>query len=92
MRHVLIAGATGCAGGFVTQELKSRGYFVRALACTPAKAASLIVILTRCINRHTAELLSFFKSVATRDMVGPATGFHTLKKQYRNIGAQSWNS
>ncbi len=37
MKHVLVAGATGYLGGFVVQELKSRGYFVRALARNPGK-------------------------------------------------------
>jgi uncharacterized protein YbjT (DUF2867 family) len=37
MKRVLVAGATGYLGGFVVQELKSRGYFVRALARSPEK-------------------------------------------------------
>jgi len=32
MKRVLVAGAAGYLGGFTVQELKSRGYFVRALA------------------------------------------------------------
>jgi uncharacterized protein YbjT (DUF2867 family) len=32
MKRVLVAGATGYLGGFVCQELKARGHFVRALA------------------------------------------------------------
>ena len=37
MQRVLVAGATGYLGGFVVQELKARGYFVRALARSPEK-------------------------------------------------------
>lgn len=37
MRRVLVAGATGHLGGFVAQEFKRRGYFVRALARSPEK-------------------------------------------------------
>ncbi len=37
MKHVLVAGATGYLGGFVAQEFKARGYFVRALARSPEK-------------------------------------------------------
>ncbi len=37
MKRVLVAGATGYLGGFVAQELKARGYFVRALARSPKK-------------------------------------------------------
>jgi uncharacterized protein YbjT (DUF2867 family) len=41
MRRVLVAGATGYLGGYVVRELKAQGYFVRALARSPAKADSL---------------------------------------------------
>ncbi|MGB5813661.1 MAG: NAD(P)H-binding protein [Thermoanaerobaculia bacterium] len=37
MKRVLVAGATGYLGGFVCQELKARGHFVRALARSPEK-------------------------------------------------------
>jgi uncharacterized protein YbjT (DUF2867 family) len=36
-KRVLVAGATGYLGGYVAQEFKSRGYFVRALARSPGK-------------------------------------------------------
>ena len=41
MRRVLVAGATGYLGGFVVRELKTRGYFVRALARSPEKLEHL---------------------------------------------------
>jgi uncharacterized protein YbjT (DUF2867 family) len=37
MKRVLVAGSTGYLGGFVCQELKPRGHFVRALARSPEK-------------------------------------------------------
>lgn len=37
MKRILVAGSTGYLGGFVCQELKSRGHFVRALARSPEK-------------------------------------------------------
>ena len=37
MKRILVAGATGYLGNFVVRELKSRGYFVRALARTSSK-------------------------------------------------------
>jgi len=55
----------------------------------PVWILSLVILLTRCFDRHTAELLSFFKSVATQEIVGPASGFRTLREHYRNIGVQS---
>ena len=41
MKRVLVAGATGYLGGFVAQEFKARGYFVRALARSPKKLDQL---------------------------------------------------
>ena len=41
MTRTLVAGATGYLGGFVCRELKSRGYFVRALARSPEKLRPL---------------------------------------------------
>ena len=37
MQKVLVAGATGYLGKFVTRELKERGYWVRVLARNPTK-------------------------------------------------------
>ena len=37
MKRVLVAGATGYLGGFVAQEFKARGHFVRTLARSPEK-------------------------------------------------------
>jgi uncharacterized protein YbjT (DUF2867 family) len=37
MKSILVAGATGYIGGYVVQEFKSRGHFVRALARKPSR-------------------------------------------------------
>jgi uncharacterized protein YbjT (DUF2867 family) len=41
MKRVLVAGATGYLGGFVAQEFKNRGYFVRALVRSTKKLDGL---------------------------------------------------
>ena len=41
MKRVLVAGATGYLGGFVAQEFKNRGYFVRALVRSAKKLDGL---------------------------------------------------
>jgi uncharacterized protein YbjT (DUF2867 family) len=41
MKHILVAGATGYLGGFVAEEFKARGHFVRAMARSPEKLAHL---------------------------------------------------
>jgi uncharacterized protein YbjT (DUF2867 family) len=41
MKRILVAGATGYLGGFVVQEFKASGYFVRAMARSPEKLSDL---------------------------------------------------
>lgn len=50
MRRVLVAGATGYLGGYVAQELKARGYFVRALVRSPAKLGHLGVLVDEVVQ------------------------------------------
>ena len=186
MKRALVAGATGYLGNFVVRELKSRGYFVRALARTPGKIDDLkeeldeihigevtqpetlegicndidvvfssigitrqkdgltfrdvdlavacadameadeteidvggpqtltwseiaqlafeiqdrpakithlpkwlmwaVVRLVRLFNRHQGDLLAFFTTMTTTDVVAPSTGTHTLETHYRFLG------
>jgi len=72
MQRVLVAGATGFLSGSVAREFKDRGYFVRALV--------------HLFNRHQGELLAFFTTMATTDVVAPSTGTHTLEAHYRAFG------
>jgi len=46
-----------------------------------------MVRLVRLFNRHQGELLAFFTTMATKDVVAPATGTHTLEAHYRALGA-----
>ncbi len=55
------------------------------ITSVPVWAMSLIIFLTRPFSRHSAELLAFFTAMATRDVVGPAVGSHTLGEHYRNL-------
>jgi len=47
------------------------------------------VRLVRLFNRHQGELLAFFTTMATTDVVAPAVGSHTLEKHFRGLGAAS---
>jgi nucleoside-diphosphate-sugar epimerase len=98
---VLVAGATGYLGQFVVRELKSRGYLVRALARSPEKLDYLrevsripewliwlVVRLVRLCNRHQGELLAFFATMATSDVIAPATGTYTLEAHYQMLGGE----
>jgi uncharacterized protein YbjT (DUF2867 family) len=42
-----------------------------------------VVSLVRVFNRHQGELLAFFTTMATTDVVAPATGTRTLGAHYR---------
>jgi uncharacterized protein YbjT (DUF2867 family) len=43
------------------------------------------VRLVRFFNRHQGELLAFFTTMATTDVVAPATGTRTLEAHYREL-------
>ena len=45
-----------------------------------------VVHLVRLFNRHQGELLAFFTTMATTDVVAPATGTRTLEAHYRSLG------
>lgn len=50
MRRVLVAGATGYLGGYVAQEFKARGHFVRALVRSPTKLGHLGVLVDEVVQ------------------------------------------
>ena len=47
-----------------------------------------VVRLVRLFNRHRGELLAFFTTIATIDVVAPPTGTHTLEAHYRSLGGE----
>jgi uncharacterized protein YbjT (DUF2867 family) len=46
-----------------------------------------VVRLVKLFNRHQGELLAFFTTMATTDVVAPATGTRYLKEHFRGLGA-----
>jgi uncharacterized protein YbjT (DUF2867 family) len=44
------------------------------------------VRLMRLYSRHQSDLLAFFATMATTDVVAPPTGTHTLETHYRALG------
>ena len=62
----------------------------------PAKVTSIpewlmwwMVRLVRLFNRHQGELLAFFTTMATSDVVAPSTGTHTIEDHFRQLGGES---
>jgi uncharacterized protein YbjT (DUF2867 family) len=47
------------------------------------------VRLVRLFNRHQGELLAFFTTMATMDVVAPPSGTHTLGDHFRRLEARS---
>jgi uncharacterized protein YbjT (DUF2867 family) len=52
----------------------------------PVWAMKTVLFATRLFNRHSAELLAFFTTMSTRDVIGPITGSHTLQTHYQELG------
>ncbi|MCP4902093.1 MAG: SDR family oxidoreductase [bacterium] len=48
-----------------------------------------VVRLIRLLNRHQGDLMAFFTTMATTDVVAPATGDHTLEAHYRSLASRS---
>ncbi len=46
-----------------------------------------VVRIVRLFNRHQGELLAFFTTMATTDMVAPSAGTHTLEAHFRSLGS-----
>jgi len=55
MKRALVAGATGYLGGFVVQEFKARGYFVRAMARSPEKLSRLQGVVDEIVKAEVTQ-------------------------------------
>jgi uncharacterized protein YbjT (DUF2867 family) len=59
-----------------------------AITSLPLWLARLAVLVTRLFNRHQAELLAFITTMATTDVVAPATGRHTLTVHFADLASR----
>jgi len=48
-----------------------------------------VVRLARIFNRHLGELMAFFTTMASVDVVAPPTGTHTLEAHYRKLASDA---
>ena len=53
------------------------------VTCIPVWLMRLAVRLVRLFNRHQGELLAFFTTMATTDMVAPETGTRTVEQHFK---------
>jgi uncharacterized protein YbjT (DUF2867 family) len=51
----------------------------------PERLMWAVVRVVRLLNRHQGELLAFFTTMATTDVVAPPTGVHTLEAHFREL-------
>jgi uncharacterized protein YbjT (DUF2867 family) len=51
----------------------------------PERLMWAVVRLVRLIKRHQGELLAFFTTMATHDVIAPATGRHTLAGHFASL-------
>ena len=58
-----------------------------SVTCIPERLMWPVVRLVRLFNRHQGELLAFFTTMATTDVVAPPTGTRTLAEHFQ--GAQA---
>jgi len=54
----------------------------------PTRLMWTVVRLVRLFNRHQGELLAFFTTMATTDVVAPAVGVHTLEAHFRELNGR----
>ena len=55
------------------------------VTCIPAWLMWSVVRLVRLFNRHQGELLAFFTTMATTDVVAPPTGTRTLEQHFEGV-------
>ena len=51
----------------------------------PSRVMWSVVRLVKLFNRHQGDLLAFFTTMATTDVVAQPTGWHTLEQHYRYL-------
>ena len=79
MKRVLVAGSTGYLGGFVCQELKARGHFVRALARSPEKLAPFRDSLDEVVEARVTQPESLEHVCCDIDVVFSSVGITRQK-------------
>jgi uncharacterized protein YbjT (DUF2867 family) len=55
------------------------------VSSVPAWVMKATIALTRVFSRHQAELLAFFTTAMTRDVVAPRAGSRTLEAHFRSL-------
>lgn len=64
--------------------LETQGKPVK-ISYIPTWVMRFIIALTKIFNKHQGELLAFFTTMGTSDVVAPAVGTHSLKEHYVSL-------
>ena len=59
------------------------------ITSVPLWMMAAVIFLTRLFSRHSAELMAFFTTMGSRDVVGPPMGTRTLDAHYQNLAADA---
>lgn len=59
------------------------------ISSVPVWLMKSVVAVTRIFNRHQGELLAFFTTAMTSDVVAPSTGIHTLVDYYKRLAVEA---
>lgn len=79
MKNILVAGATGYLGGFVTREFNARGHFVRALARSPEKLEPVRNSIDEIVEAEVTKPESLEKVCDGIDVVFSSVGITKQK-------------
>ena len=81
-------------GGPQTMTWQEMAHVAFEVLRQPARVTSVpgwlmgtLVRVARLFNRHNGELLAFFTTMATTDVVAPPTGTRTLEQHFKEVGA-----
>ena len=82
MKKILVIGASGFVGGYLTRQLLLEGYQVRCLARTPDKLKELATLGCEIVKGDFTDAISVQQAIASMDAV--YVSIHTLAPQHKD--------
>lgn len=82
MKRILVIGASGFVGSYLTRELLLEGYKVRCLARNPDKLKEMALLGCEIVKGDFTDALSIQQAIQSMDAV--YVSIHTLAPQHKN--------
>ena len=91
MKRVLLAGISGYLGGYIAEELRERGYFVRGIARNPEKLKEKGVVANETLKAELTRPVSIQDCCRNIDVVISTVGITKQKDglTYREVDYQA---